>query len=129
MLAVANYAADQGRMSSKRLISIHRVLAGEEVEANGHVNRVVANAYARLGRPGWRGGRLETGSFRVADWESAVKEKLRSTGPRGRHPAAVIAAEGDGLRLRRPAPARRRDAGARDSDSSVREKGEWGCKG
>src|SRR3546814_19134745 len=30
MLAVANYAADQGRMSSKRLISIHRVLAGEE---------------------------------------------------------------------------------------------------
>src|SRR3546814_905416 len=110
MLAVANYAADQGRMSSKRLISIHRVLAGEEVEANGHFNRVVANAYVRLGRPGWRGGRLETGSFRVADWESAFKEKLRSTGPRGRTPEAVIAAERDRLRLRMTASARSPDA-------------------
>src|SRR3546814_2429230 len=34
MLAVAHYAADQGRMSSKRLIAIHRILAGEEAEEN-----------------------------------------------------------------------------------------------
>lgn len=127
MLAIAHHAADAGRLSSKQIIAIHRALAGEAGWENPSIERIVVDAYARLGRDGWRGAAHAVSTFDVDAWEVDFAASLRKKSRLGFTPEAVIAEERDRLRERMAYTARMPEAKA--IESALRQVGEIAREG